>query len=331
MRALIPFKSHLNSAGRHEWPGKVTRCSPWLAPRRIQNHEIWFVWSGIGTVRKDGHAFDIKGGEIFLFHEGHTYEVTQNPDHPLGINWIDFRIEFAGDDPTGQQLYQAQNLVTVVDSIFAEAVSRKITELLWEAYIDAKLKPELAAPEGVPNPMFTKEDELTRSSAYCPIPIHISVPLDPSLGGAIVSANAMLTSLLTELLHQSQRDQIISSAGLEKYHRKLITSLAMQIQENPGKYAGVNDIAQSVGYSSDHFSRVFKKITGYAPRQFLINARIAKAQHYLRGSDLSIKEISNLLGYCSTFFFSRQFKEFVSETPSGFRHNHHHSRETPAG
>ncbi|MBB6732954.1 helix-turn-helix transcriptional regulator [Cohnella zeiphila] len=46
----------------------------------------------------------------------------------------------------------------------------------------------------------------------------------------------------------------------------------------------------------EHFSRMFKKITGQSPVDYLTDLRIRQAQRLLRSSPLTIKEIATRVG-----------------------------------
>ena len=69
------------------------------------------------------------------------------------------------------------------------------------------------------------------------------------------------------------------------------------------------------------FIRNFKKITRFSPAKYIEKIRIAKAKELLCDSNLSIKEISGIVGYKDPFYFSKVFKKSTNITPSKFRAN----------
>jgi AraC family transcriptional regulator, arabinose operon regulatory protein len=81
----------------------------------------------------------------------------------------------------------------------------------------------------------------------------------------------------------------------------------------------VRELARETGYSPDHFSRVFKQVTGQTPQALKVQARLERARQLLTESSLSISMIANALGYEDVFFFSRQFKEKTGRTPTAYR------------
>jgi AraC-like DNA-binding protein len=73
----------------------------------------------------------------------------------------------------------------------------------------------------------------------------------------------------------------------------------------------------NINYSA--FRKAFKKYTGLSPMQYHTALRMKQALYLLANSDLSIKEISFNLGFCSIFYFSKLFKEKTGMTPGAYR------------
>ena len=97
------------------------------------------------------------------------------------------------------------------------------------------------------------------------------------------------------------------------------TILAMQIIEKEYKnILTINDIAVSLGISPDHFTRQFKKTTGFTPSDYLRRYRFAKAVELLR-HEKSVGEVARETGFQNTNYFSREFKAFFNMTPTEFR------------
>jgi AraC-like DNA-binding protein len=72
-----------------------------------------------------------------------------------------------------------------------------------------------------------------------------------------------------------------------------------------------------VGYS--WFRKVFKKYTGMAPGQYLIQLKIQKAKELLADPNKLIKEIAYELNLESSLYLSKLFKEKVGLTPNEYR------------
>lgn len=125
--------------------------------------------------------------------------------------------------------------------------------------------------------------------------------------------------LMEALLREFEAGAATAPAGLPKHHREVIFQQVARIYESPASVPEVRELARETGYSPDHFSRVFKQVTGQTPQAVKIQARIERARQLLSESSLSIGMIASALGYDDVFFFSRQFKEKTGISPSEYR------------
>jgi len=90
-------------------------------------------------------------------------------------------------------------------------------------------------------------------------------------------------------------------------------------RETPAAVASIAQIARDLGVSRSHFDREFTQQTGQAPKKFLINCKMIEARRYLESSHLRVGEIAEALGYKDIYFFSRQFKQLVGQSPMEYR------------
>lgn len=67
------------------------------------------------------------------------------------------------------------------------------------------------------------------------------------------------------------------------------------------------------------FIRNFKKATNLSPGKYIEKLRIAKAKELLINTDLTINEISGMVGYNDPFYFSKVFKKSTNTTPTAFK------------
>lgn len=91
------------------------------------------------------------------------------------------------------------------------------------------------------------------------------------------------------------------------------------VLERPEEAHSLEDMAATAGLTPSHFCRVFKRATGVSPHQYVIKARLDRAQQMLGGSDLSIAAIAESLGFGSQSHFTRVFRLYAGQTPSAWR------------
>lgn len=77
----------------------------------------------------------------------------------------------------------------------------------------------------------------------------------------------------------------------------------------------LESLAQMAGLSVSHYSRLFKKIIGYSPIDYLTHLRIDRAKELLALSDYRLKSIAQSVGYNDEFYFSRIFKKIEGISP----------------
>jgi len=68
-----------------------------------------------------------------------------------------------------------------------------------------------------------------------------------------------------------------------------------------------------------HFARLFKKLTGSSPHNYLAGVRATRAQLLLAETDLSVTEIGARVGYLSGSHFTKAFRTATGATPREFR------------
>jgi len=81
----------------------------------------------------------------------------------------------------------------------------------------------------------------------------------------------------------------------------------------------LNLLAQAVGISAFHFSRLFKGATGLSPSRYFIRQRVAKAQQLLQETDRSVIEVGMAVGYSSPSHFAQIFRRETGLSPSDYR------------
>ena len=88
------------------------------------------------------------------------------------------------------------------------------------------------------------------------------------------------------------------------------------IEENYEKDMTVAYLSQKFGYSSAHFSRKFKRLTGLSPIAYLNIFRLEKAYQMIKNSSLTISEISAKCGFADANYFTRCFKKHFGLAPT---------------
>lgn len=137
-------------------------------------------------------------------------------------------------------------------------------------------------------------------------------------------ASLAQTLLWQLLLRRENADSVLESSPEER-----VRVLIRQIRESPATAYSVDQLARQAGLSAGHFRRIFRKLAGESPVQFILDQRIRRACFYLTETHLSIQRIATTVGYADVYFFSRQFKERTGMSPSVFRNSGENNETRP--
>ena len=81
----------------------------------------------------------------------------------------------------------------------------------------------------------------------------------------------------------------------------------------------LGEMAQSVGLSSAHFARMFRKSTGETPHQFVLRQRIERARAMLRASDARVFDVATACGFKTQQHFAQVFRDICGFSPTEYR------------
>lgn len=108
----------------------------------------------------------------------------------------------------------------------------------------------------------------------------------------------------------------LSRAGLiDRRIRRSIELMHTQLDQD----LTLKALAAASYLSPFHFARLFKKLTGTSPHNYLAGIRATRAQLLLAETDLSVTEIGARVGYLSGSHFTKAFRIATGATPREFR------------
>lgn len=127
--------------------------------------------------------------------------------------------------------------------------------------------------------------------------------------------NAHLQLLLTHLQRQ------VAPVGINPHHRKQLKEIIHRIERYPERPISNDHLAKKCELSEHYFITLFKQYTGDTPQEFRQKILVSRACNLLESSDLSVQEISYLLGIDDPAYFSRLFRRRQGMSPQKYRQN----------
>lgn len=240
-------------------------CEPtWRWRKRekaLDNYDLFYVWSGEGTVVLNGQSFSVGKGSCFLFRKGDHTTATHNPQKPLVLTYIHFDVS----EPVSEVPNPYRVLEDTLD--FEYMLSRYVRLFLIQAYaaeeearlILKQLLISLLREERQPQ----VEKKVSNQLAEVIHEISNYVVQHPGLPHKVedLAARAGLSPRyfsikFKEIIGMSVQSYIIKSRIDRAQHLLL--------------HAGMNvtEVADALGYRDIFFfSRQFKQYTGKSPSE----------------------------------------------------------------
>jgi AraC family transcriptional regulator len=81
----------------------------------------------------------------------------------------------------------------------------------------------------------------------------------------------------------------------------------------------LDDMAQSVGLSTAHFARMFRKSMGETPHQFVLRQRLERAKAMLRAPDARVLDVAVACGFKTQQHFAQAFRDICGVSPTEYR------------
>jgi AraC-like DNA-binding protein len=124
-------------------------------------------------------------------------------------------------------------------------------------------------------------------------------------------ASGLLIKLIGSLIAIQKEEELEVDKIAES-----INKIRFLIRENVDNEINMQNIASKFNMGYSYFRKMFKKYTGVSPKQYHIQLKLVRAKELLLNTNKSVKEVCFDLGFQSTSYFSRIFKQKMGITPN---------------
>ncbi|MGW6379948.1 bifunctional transcriptional activator/DNA repair enzyme AdaA [Peribacillus butanolivorans] len=111
--------------------------------------------------------------------------------------------------------------------------------------------------------------------------------------------------------------------GLNLPTDEWIEQITEWIDQHYSEPLTLNTLADISHGSPYHLQRLFKRVKGLSPTEYIQQLRLEKAITMLESSEQPVTEIGLAVGFSSTPYFITLFKKNTGYTPSGYRKAYH--------
>lgn len=135
--------------------------------------------------------------------------------------------------------------------------------------------------------------------------------------------NAHTTTLLRAILVELKRiitGEVLGS-GRYTYSEQKVQDLIAGLPTRCDEGWTLAGMAEECGIQRTQLNKIFQKLTGSTPMEYLFRIRIERAKTLLRETDVKIIDIAMECGYATSQYFANSFKQATGATPSQYRKN----------
>ena len=143
---------------------------------------------------------------------------------------------------------------------------------------------------------------------------------NPTLGGEQLIKNYLeifLINLLREQTETAQGNSTFLPWG--ELSTKPIDDVTAVLKDNLFTSLTIDEICRQTAYSKAYLFRIFKAKTGKTIMNYYLELKIREAKKLLRENELSVREISETLGFSAPDYFTKTFKRITGLTPLAYK------------
>jgi AraC family transcriptional regulator len=171
--------------------------------------------------------------------------------------------------------------------------------------------------------------------AYGEVELHPSRKFaDPRLSALVAAARAEMVAgfpsgrLFMDSVEQAMAVTLVEAHAVRHrpvqiYRGGLGSARLRRIRElvhaKMGDDLSLDEMAQSIGLSTAHFARMFRKSTGETPHQFVLRQRVERAKAMLRVPDVRVLDVAVACGFTTQQHFAQVFRDVCGVSPTKYR------------
>lgn len=140
--------------------------------------------------------------------------------------------------------------------------------------------------------------------------------LDNKKFGYKQAARAYLTEILVSLA-RIVKEEKEDCLGRDKH--PILNQVFQYIDNNYKKPISLRDIANEVNFSPTYLASLLRQFVGNTALELIRERRMVEARRLLLNTENDISKIGELIGYKSTTYFIRQFRQVHNQTPYVWR------------
>jgi AraC family transcriptional regulator len=128
-----------------------------------------------------------------------------------------------------------------------------------------------------------------------------------------------LAASVLQLAADAGHDRAAHRASDERRISEAVQRIELAAHEPDAEALSLGRLAGDTGMSRYHFLRLFRRLVGMTPHQYVLHLRMHRAAVGLRTSDLSLTAAALEAGFGDLSTFIRRFRGVMGMTPGEYR------------
>ena len=139
-----------------------------------------------------------------------------------------------------------------------------------------------------------------------------------SLRAPALRREELVLGLIERVVAATADQKRIAAAPAAREARRVVEAVRL-VESDAARPVRLQDLAASAGMSKYHFLRVFRRLTGMTPYQYLLSARMRRAALELASSRRPVLAIALDSGFGDLSTFNHRFRAAFGATPTQYR------------
>ena len=265
--------------------------------RRIYDHQWMFFTEGRGHYKANDTTYDLVPGTLLLIEPGIPHYCWIDEDMPSVIKWVHFDIEYRKD------VYDLDALLRRGQGHLYDGEAQDESYLRKSYTFNGHIE--------LPN-TYTFKDIETINGYFNNI---LSAYSQHKVSWQL-AARANWLKIMERLVDQLTDGHKTANPSDPN---TLVKDICLYIGNNYHNKLTRQTLANYYGYNPDYMGKLFKSEMNKSISAYINELRIEKAKNLLIQTDLSVQNISELVGFKDVFYFSKKMKTVTGLSPSQWR------------
>lgn len=149
--------------------------------------------------------------------------------------------------------------------------------------------------------------------------------LEPRRAGALwggeqsilIRLELMLIEIIRENRYYTARPR--SYFSTEPITDEFALSVIAHLEEHLYGRISMDELSRALSFSKAYISKTFGRVSGYSVGEYFTKMKIAEAKRLIRESNHNFYEISEMLMFSNSHYFSNVFRKYTGMTPSQYK------------